>query len=72
MSAFQNFIFYPPRTFPFPLFTLRSTIAQLFVMGGTNAQLPTGWQGPLSGHRPAAAPSHRRTENPAQGKDGRN
>ena|ERR1035437_6506997 len=57
MSAFQNFSFYPPRTFPFPLFPLRRTIARLFVMGGTNAQLPIGRQGSPLGCRPTVASS---------------
>ena len=58
-------------TFPFLLFPFRRIIVRLYVMGGTNAQLPIGRQGPLPGYRPATAPSHRRTDNRAPGKGAR-
>ena len=41
---------FPLSPFPFPLFLFRRTIAQLFVMGGTNAQLAIGQQVSLPGH----------------------
>jgi hypothetical protein len=48
LSAFQLL---PPKLSPFPISRFGAPLARLFVMDGTNAQLPVGCQMSLAGHR---------------------